>query len=67
MLFLEDDNAESYEKLVNEIIELDNDDAKYLEFINRPILQDMTYYNENYTVDAVALKINNVLLKKVIE
>jgi hypothetical protein len=63
MLFLEEDNEESYEKLVNEIIELDNDDAKYLEFINRPILQDMTYYNENYTVDAIALKIDNVLLK----
>jgi hypothetical protein len=63
MLFLEEDNAESYEKLVNEIIELDNDDAKYLEFINRPILQDMTYYNENYTVDALALKIDKVLLK----
>jgi hypothetical protein len=42
---------------------LDNDDAKYLEFINRPILQDMTYYNENYTVDAIALKIDKVLLK----
>jgi hypothetical protein len=63
MLFLEEDNEESYEKLVNEIIELDNDNAKYLEFINRPILQDMTYYNENYTVDAIALKIDNVLLK----
>jgi hypothetical protein len=66
MLFLEDDSVESYEKLMNEIIELDNDDAKYLEFINRPILEDkdMKYYNDNYTVDAVALKINNVLLKK---
>ena len=27
----------------------------------------MKYYNENYTVDAVALKIDNVLLKKIIE
>jgi len=36
MLFLEDESVESYEKLMNEIIELDNDDAKYLEFINRP-------------------------------
>ena len=69
MLFLEDDRVESYEKLINEIIELDNDDAKYLEFINRPVLEDkdMTYYNKNYTVDAIALKIDNVLLKKVIE
>jgi hypothetical protein len=66
MLFLEDESVESYEKLMNEIIELDNDDAKYLEFINRPILEDkdMKYYNDNYTVDAVALKIDNVLLKK---
>ena len=29
--------------------------------------EDMKYYNENYTVDAVALKIDNVLLKKIIE
>jgi hypothetical protein len=66
MLFLEDESVESYEKLMNEIIELDNDDAKYLEFINRPIFEDkdMKYYNDNYTVDAVALKIDNVLLKK---
>jgi len=66
MLFLEDESPESYEKLMNEIIELDNDDAKYLEFINRPVFEDkgMQYYNDNYTVDAVALKIDNVLLKK---
>jgi hypothetical protein len=66
MLFLEDESVESYEKLMNEIIELDNDDAKYLEFINHPIFEDkdMKYYNDNYTVDAVALKIDNILLKK---
>ena len=65
MLFLEDESVESYEKLMNEIIELDNDDAKYLEFINRPVFEDkdMKYYNDNYTVDAIALKINSVLLK----
>lgn len=66
MLFLEEDNVDSFQKLINEIIELDNDDAKYLEFINRPIFndKDMKYYNDNYTVDAVAVKIDNVLLKK---
>lgn len=66
MLFLEDDSEESYKKLMNEIIELDNDDEKYLEFINRPILEDkdMKYYNDNYTIDAIALKIDNILLKK---
>ena len=53
---------------MNEIIELDNDDKKYLEFINRPVFnEDMKYYNENYTVDADALKIDNILIKKIIE
>ena len=68
MLFLKGEDREYHVKLINEIIELDNDDKKYLEFINRPVFnEDMKYYNENYTVDAVALKIDNVLLKKIIE
>ena len=68
MLFLKGEDREYHVKLINEIIELDNDDKKYLEFINRPVFnEDTKYYNENYTVDAVALKIDNVLLKKIIE
>lgn len=64
MLFLEDESIESYQNIINKIIELDNSDVKYLEFINRPPVSKMNYFNENYTIDAIATKINNVLLKK---
>ena len=65
MLFLKGEDRESHVNLINEIIELDNDDEKYLEFINRPVFnEDITYYNNNYTIDAIASKIDNVLLKK---
>ncbi len=65
MLFLKGEDRESYVNLINQIIELDNDDEKYLEFINRPVFnEDITYYNNNYTIDAIASKIDNVLLKK---
>lgn len=61
MLYLEDDSIESYKKIINEIVELDNDDEKYLEFVNRPAITDLTYFNENYTIEAMASKIDNVL------
>jgi len=61
MLFLEDESIESYQKIINEIIELDNDNEKYLEFVNRPVITDLTYYNENYTIEALAAKIDKVL------
>lgn len=61
MLYLEDDSRESYQKIINEIIELDNDDDKYLEFVNRPAITDLTYYNENYTFEAIAAKIDKAL------
>jgi hypothetical protein len=63
MLFLEDETEESFEKLINKIIELDNDDQKYLEFVNRPIFTDQTinFWNENYSIDSLAKKIDNIL------
>jgi len=63
MLFLEDETEESFEKLINKIIELDNDDQKYLEFINRPIftVQTINFWNENYSIDSLAKKIDNIL------
>ena len=64
MLYLEDESIESYQKIINEIIELDNSDEKYLEFINRPPITDMSYFNDNYTIDVIAKKINNVLQMK---
>jgi hypothetical protein len=63
MLFLEDESEEAKEQLINKIIELDTNDEKYLEFINRPIFteQNKRYWNENYTYDSLGIKINNIL------
>jgi len=64
MLYLEDESIESYQKIINEIIELDNSDEKYLEFINRPAITDLSYFNNNYTIDVISQKIDKVLQMK---
>lgn len=63
MLFLEDESEESFNKLIEQIIELDNNDEKYLEFINRPIFteENIRFWNEHYTIDSLAKKINEIL------
>ena len=63
MLFLEDETEEAYEKLINKIIELDNDDEKYLEFINRPVFneENLKYWEENYSYKSIGEKINKLL------
>ena len=64
MLFLEDESEESINKLIEQIIELDNDDKKYLEFINRPTFteENIKFWSENYTIDSLAKKINEILV-----
>ena len=59
MLFLEDETTESFVKLVNRIIELDNDDKKYLECVNSQTLI-IDYWNNHYTIDTIARKIDSV-------
>jgi hypothetical protein len=63
MLFLEDESDESYSKLVNRIIELDNNHEKYLEFINNPTLNcfNVDYWKNNYTIENIAKRIDNIL------
>ena len=41
--------------------ELDNDDNKYLEFINRPIFTDIDYWNNHYTIEVIANNINKLI------
>tara|TARA_B100001758_G_scaffold2877_1_gene2342 strand:- start:8751 stop:9773 length:1023 start_codon:yes stop_codon:yes gene_type:complete len=66
MIFLEDTTDESYKKVINKIIDLDNDNQKYLEFINRPLLNEHNkkYWNNNLTLKALGKKINIILNKK---
>jgi hypothetical protein len=63
MLFLEDESDETFEKLINKIIELDNNDEKYLEFINRPIFTEETkkFWDENYSLESLGLKIDKII------
>jgi len=63
MLYLEDESDEAFDRLVARVIELDNDDAKYLEFINRPIFNERTnqYWKDHYTLEALGKKIDSVL------
>lgn len=60
LLFLEDESEESFKNLLDKIIELDNNNEKYLEFINRPRFTDenLKYWEQNYTFNALANKIN---------
>ena len=63
MLFLEDETDESFDKLINRVIELDNDDVKYLEFINRPIFtsQNIEFWEKNYTLESLGKKIDSLI------
>ena len=65
MLFLEDETEQSIIKLLKNIIDLDNDEQKYLEFINRPIFtqDNINYWNENYTIDRLSSKFDEILFK----
>lgn len=64
LLFLEneqDDN--SFQNVINKVIELDNDDNKYLEFINRQPFNNtnIEYWDNNYTFEKLGNKINSIL------
>jgi len=63
MLFLEDETDEAFENLIKKIIELDNDDEKYLEFINRQIFTEdnIKFWNENYILESLARKIDEII------
>jgi hypothetical protein len=63
MLFLEDENNhQCYIDICNRVVELDNDDSKYLEFINRPIINKNTnYLSKEYSIDTICKNIDNLL------
>jgi hypothetical protein len=63
MLFLEDDTDESFEKLINKVIELDTDDTKYLEFMNRQIFseENIKFWNDNYSIESIGRKIDDII------
>lgn len=61
MIYLNNENNEqSYYDVLNHVIELDKNDSKYLEFINRKTL-NQNYFEENFSMDKIAEKINKLL------
>lgn len=64
MLFLEDEREETYVDLINRVIELDRDDSKYLEYVNRPVFSQMDHWNNNYTIEALSRKTSDFFCKK---
>ncbi len=64
MIFLKDETEESFQNVVNRVIELDNNDEKYLEFVNKPIFneQNQRYWEENYSFASLGKKINRLIV-----
>jgi len=60
-LVLEDETEESLQKLVDQVIELDNDDEKYLEMLNRPVFADGFDYQHVYGATSIAEKMESLL------
>ena len=64
MLFLEDETEESFNKLIQKVIELDNNDEKYMEFVNRPVfnIKNKEYWKEHYTLEKLGKKIDKLII-----
>lgn len=61
MLFLEDEHSDSYEHLIEQIIELDSNDTQYLEMVNQPMFSQMDYWNNYYSIEVLSKNIEDCL------
>jgi FkbM family methyltransferase len=61
MIFLEDESEKSIQKIIDKVIELDKNDDKYLEYVNKPVFSNIDFWNDNFSIETVAKKIDNVL------
>lgn len=61
MVFLEDESEISYKKVLNTVIELDNNDEKYLEFVNQKNIINTEYWDKNFTIEKIAKQIDDKL------
>jgi hypothetical protein len=63
MVYLEDETDEaSFNRVLAQMVELDQDDAKYLEMVNRPVFSTSTKARR-LDLDTVAADINRALLR----
>jgi hypothetical protein len=60
-IYLENEyNDQCYIDVLNKVKELDEDDEKYLNFINQSIL-NIEYFNDNFSINEIANKIDKLL------
>jgi hypothetical protein len=64
-LFLENESDDSYITLLNKIIELDQNDEKYLNMLNQPVFSsyNLEYWNKNYTNDCISKQLDKQLMR----
>lgn len=64
MIFLEDTTDKAYKNVIDKVIEIDNDNSKYIEMINRPLFnkENKIFWDENFSLNALGNKLN-ILLK----
>ena len=63
MIFMEDETDESYNNVIQKIIELDKDDVKYLKKRNKSVFsaEGINYWNNNYTIENIGKNTDNLL------
>lgn len=61
LLFLENDSDEEMERVLQKMIELDNDEAKYLEMANQPVFVTHDTYTQMFSLDKIANEIDALL------
>jgi hypothetical protein len=64
-LFLENESNDSYITLLNKIIELDQNDEKYLNMLNQTVFSsyNLEYWNKNYTNDCISKQLDKHLMR----
>jgi hypothetical protein len=60
-LYLDTSVPDSFNKMVERILELDADEEKYLEMVNRPIFVDYAKFRETYSLEGYADKVDAIL------
>jgi hypothetical protein len=61
MLYVENDSEPEMNRVLQKMIEMDNDDAKYLEMVNQPVFIIPHIYSEMFSLDKIVKEIDALL------
>ena len=61
MLYVENDSEQEMERILQRMIELDNNDTKYLEMVNQPVFITPDTYNQMCSLDKIANEMDALL------